>query len=110
MSFKANGAIREGYLAKPDRLGPAVVVIQEWWRLVPHIEGVARRFAAEGFGAIDRVAAMLPEAQRRVGTIHTYPDADHAFFNDQRPEVYDAAAAADGWKKTLAFFRRELNG
>jgi dienelactone hydrolase len=31
----------------------------------------------------------------------------HAFFNDQR-EVYDAASAADAWKKTLAFFRGEL--
>jgi carboxymethylenebutenolidase len=38
----------------------------------------------------------------------TYPNADHAFFNDTRPEVYDAEAAADAWKKTLAFFRREL--
>jgi carboxymethylenebutenolidase len=41
---------------------------------------------------------------------HTYPNAQHAFFNDTRPEVYDAAAAADAWKKTLAFFRRELTG
>lgn len=35
-------------------------------------------------------------------------EAQHAFFNDQRPEVYDAPAAADAWAKTLAFFRREL--
>lgn len=39
---------------------------------------------------------------------HTYPNADHAFFNDERPEVYDAKAAGDAWEKTLAFFRREL--
>ena len=39
---------------------------------------------------------------------HTYPDADHAFFNDERPEVYDPAAAADAWSRTIAFFRREL--
>src|ERR1044072_3881149 len=26
-------------------------------------------------------------------------DADHAFFNDTRPEVYDADAAADAWRK-----------
>jgi len=38
----------------------------------------------------------------------TYPEAQHAFFNDTRPEVYDAAASADAWAKTLAFFRREL--
>src|SRR2546421_1824535 len=28
-------------------------------------------------------------------------DADHAFFNDTRPEVYDAAAAADAWRRVL---------
>jgi carboxymethylenebutenolidase len=39
---------------------------------------------------------------------HTYPDADHAFFNDTRPEVYHPAAAKDAWDRTLAFFRREL--
>jgi carboxymethylenebutenolidase len=31
-------------------------------------------------------------------------DADHAFFNDTRPEVYDAGAAADAWKKVIHFF------
>jgi carboxymethylenebutenolidase len=40
---------------------------------------------------------------------HNYPDAQHAFFNDTRPQVYDAAASADAWAKTLAFFRQELH-
>ena len=35
-------------------------------------------------------------------------DADHAFFNDTRPQVYDAAAASDAWKRVLAFFREHL--
>jgi carboxymethylenebutenolidase len=35
-------------------------------------------------------------------------DADHAFFNDTRREVYDAKAAADAWKRVLALFRRNL--
>jgi len=39
---------------------------------------------------------------------HTYPNADHAFFNDSRPQVYDAGAASDAWARTLAFLRREL--
>ena len=34
---------------------------------------------------------------------------ENAFFNDARPEVYDPAAAADAWSRTLAFFRRELS-
>jgi len=32
--------------------GPAVIVIQEWWGLVPHIEEVVQRFADEGFVAL----------------------------------------------------------
>src|SRR5258706_10537396 len=28
-------------------------------------------------------------------------DADHAFFNDTRPQVYNAEAAADAWRRVL---------
>jgi carboxymethylenebutenolidase len=35
-------------------------------------------------------------------------DADHAFFNDTRPEVYDAEAAADAWRRVLELFRTRL--
>lgn len=31
-------------------------------------------------------------------------DADHAFFNDTRPEVYDEAAAKDAWARVIKFF------
>ena len=36
-------------------------------------------------------------------------DADHAFFNDTRPQVYDADAAADAWKRVLDLFRKHLS-
>ena len=35
-----------------------------------------------------------------------YPGADHAFFNDTRPEVYNAEAAADAWQRTIKFLRQ----
>ena len=35
-------------------------------------------------------------------------DADHAFFNDTRPEVYDAEAAADAWRRVLDHFKKYL--
>jgi carboxymethylenebutenolidase len=35
-------------------------------------------------------------------------DADHAFFNDTRPEVYDATAARDAWALAIAFFKENL--
>lgn len=219
VTFKSNGDTATGYLARPAGQGPGIVVIQEWWGLVPHIEHIADRFAAEGFvalapdlyhgqkttspdeagklmmalriegaardlaGAIEYLVAQPEVSTKKVGTVgfcmggalslfaasanpevgacvvfygghpnvtpdlaslqapvlglfaekdgfvtpervadldrqltslgkrhafHTYPAADHAFFNDERPSVYDPAAAADAWDKTLTFFRREL--
>jgi carboxymethylenebutenolidase len=36
-------------------------------------------------------------------------DADHAFFNDTRPEVYQPVAASDAWQRVLKLFRECLN-
>ena len=49
VSFASNGDTAQGYLARPEQPGPGVVLIQEWWGLVPHITDVADRMAAEGF-------------------------------------------------------------
>jgi carboxymethylenebutenolidase len=220
VTFKANAHSTEGYLATPPSgKGPGVVVLQEWWGLVPHIEDIANRFATEGFvalapdlyhgekatgpdqagklmmaldieraekdlaGAIDYLKSRPGVTGSTVGTIgfcmggalslfaasknpevgacvvfygghpnvepdlaaleapvlglwagkdgfvtpevvgeldrqltalgkrhefHTYPNAQHAFFNDTRPEVYDPAASHDAWARTIEFFRREL--
>jgi carboxymethylenebutenolidase len=35
-------------------------------------------------------------------------DADHAFFNDTRPQVYNAEAAADAWRRVLEHFSKYL--
>jgi carboxymethylenebutenolidase len=221
VTFKANGQSTPGYLARPSSgSGPGVIVIQEWWGLVPHIEDLADRFAGEGFVALApdlyhgeqakgpdqagklMMALNIGQAEKdirgaiqflrqqpgvtgsRVGTVgfcmggalslfaasrnrevgacvvfygghpnvkpdlaalqapvlglwagkdgfvtpqvvaeldgqltalgkrhefHTYPHADHAFFNDTRPEVYDAEAAKDAWTRTVTFFRHELS-
>ena len=37
-----------------------------------------------------------------------YPDAPHAFFSDDRPQVYKKEASEDAWKRCLAFFDRHL--
>lgn len=221
VEFPSNAHTCQGYLAlPPSGRGPAVVVIQEWWGLVEHIQNLVDRFAAEGFVAIapdlyhgkttkspDTATKMLmeldseravkeiagagayllqrPEATsskygvvgfcmggalaqyaatfdaKNVGaavsfyggfknvktqwedleapllliygendkgvpaeqgreleqrlqklgknaTALIYPDADHAFFNDDRPEVYNPAAAADAWRRTLELFRNHL--
>lgn len=40
--------------------------------------------------------------------IHIYPDTDHAFFNDQRPDVYNPKAAEDAWRRVTQFFAKHL--
>ena len=53
VQFPANGQTSSGYLATPAAgAGPGVLVLQEWWGLVPHIKHVCDRFAAEGFTAL----------------------------------------------------------
>ena len=56
-------------------------------------------------------ANELAEELRGLGKsveIIIYPGADHAFFNDTRPEVYDADASRALWDRTLAFFTEHL--
>ena len=217
VEFPSNGHTCSGYFAGQ---GPAVVVIQEWWGLVPHIEELVERFAGAGFAAIapdlydgrtttspDEAGKMLMEldveraakeiagagqyllgrpecTSKKYGVVGfcmggalaqyaatydaknvgaavsfyggfkkvspdwekleapilliygeddkgvpaeggreleqklrglgkdvelvIYDGANHAFFNDARPEVYNIDAAADAWKRTLDLFRSRL--
>ena len=219
VEFRANGRTGNGYLSLPEKSGPGVIVIQEWWGLVDHIKNLADRFANEGFVALapdlyhgettrspdeagKRLMALniaeaakdmrgageylhgldqvdpkaigilgfcmggqlalyaatefpqvfsagvdfygihpnaqidpenlevpilahfakrdtsVPEesARQLVESIESsgknieahFYDADHAFFNDTRPEVYDEDAARLAWTRTLDFLRRNL--
>ncbi len=56
---------------------------------------------------IDRIERELRDAGVDV-TFHHYPGTQHAFFNDDRPEVYDAEAAERSWERTLEFLRAHL--
>ncbi|HET7559953.1 MAG TPA: dienelactone hydrolase family protein [Limnochordia bacterium] len=38
-----------------------------------------------------------------------YAGAGHAFFNDDRPDVYNVDAARDAWVRVLDFFNRQLS-
>jgi carboxymethylenebutenolidase len=222
VSYPSNGGTAQGYLAAPpDGSGPGVIVIQEWWGLVPHVRSLVDRFAAAGFVALapdlyhgvqatepdqagklmmglamDQAAkdiagaatylAGLPEVTGKIGTVgfcmggslalwsatlsdevvaavgfypavpwermsprwanydgkaaiihcaegdgtstapgvqqavaaikaaggvvttYDYPGTEHAFFNDDRPEVYAAAASASSWARTLELLRTNL--
>ena len=53
VEFPSNGGTGSGYVARPEQgAGLGLLVIQEWWGLVPHIKDVCDRFAAEGFTAL----------------------------------------------------------
>ena len=222
IEFASNGGTAQGYLAEPTGSeGVPLVVIQEWWGLVPHITDVCDRFAAEGFFALapdlyhgeattepdeagklmmamnldqaardlsgavdavseragggfvgvtgfcmggglalvlatqrpDKVRACVPwygiipwpnlqpawsaleapvlghfaaddgffspdKVRELEGTLRglgkdaeliVHPGVDHAFFNDTRPEVYDAATAGAAWAQTVGFLRTHLS-
>jgi carboxymethylenebutenolidase len=220
VEFPSNSHTCQGYFAAPESgKGPAVVVIQEWWGLVPHIQDLVERFADAGFCAIapdlfhgrttkspdeagrllmeldaeraeSEIAgageyvlsrpectsksygvvgfcmggalaqyvatkeanvgaaasfyggfknvkmewknlhaplllvyaendqgvpaasgrereAMLKEMGKSVDLV-VYPNAGHAFFNDTRPEAYNAEASKDAWHRTLELFRTNV--
>ena len=57
--------------------------------------------------SVRELERQLKELSKPV-EVHIYPNVDHAFFNDQRPEVYDEKAAQDGWRRTIQFFATHL--
>jgi carboxymethylenebutenolidase len=69
------------------------------------------------FGALDQgippeKVKEFEDALQKAGKeadIKVYAGAKHGFFNDTRPEAYNAEAAADAWQRTLRFFGERLN-
>ncbi|MDA8057222.1 MAG: dienelactone hydrolase family protein, partial [Actinomycetota bacterium] len=55
IEFASNGGTASGYLATPGGGAdgtPGVIVLQEWWGLLPQIARTCDRFAAAGFTAL----------------------------------------------------------
>jgi carboxymethylenebutenolidase len=60
--------------------------------------------AAEGI----RTAVAAIEAAGGSVEVVDYPGTSHAFFNDDRPEVHDAAASGQAWDRTVSFLHDRL--
>lgn len=60
--------------------------------------------------AADDVRRFEAELKKKNANVEfvLYPGAPHAFFSDDRPQVYKKEAAEDGWKRCLAFFSKHL--
>jgi carboxymethylenebutenolidase len=74
---------------------------------------VQGHFAEHDEGAGLDAARALEDTLTKLGKrarMFIYPGTQHAFFNDQRPEVYDMTAAREAWEKLLPFLRDELGG
>jgi carboxymethylenebutenolidase len=57
----------------------------------------------------EKVAQLEDAAERYELPVESIKyEADHAFFNDTRPEVYDKAAAQDAWAKVIQHFSDNL--
>ena len=109
-------------LALRALLLPVALTYRHWLRVETHgIERVPEgrvlliaNHAGNTFawdGAMLGMAMMLEAELRGAGKrarFEIYPGVDHAFFNDTRPDVYDAKAAARAFAETLAFLRAEL--
>lgn len=80
----------------------------DWSQLAAKVEG---HYAAEDHFFTPASAEALQTQLRSLGkdaTLLVYPAVDHAFFNDTRPEVYDAEASKAAWLRVLDLFRSEL--
>ena len=69
-----------------------------------HVAELDGAFTPESASALE---AELIALGRDV-TFYVYPGVDHAFFNEDRPEVYDAAASTLLWGRTVAFLHAQL--
>jgi carboxymethylenebutenolidase len=96
----------------PDLIGAVV----DFYGIHPAVKlDVARlsgpvlgHFANQDKGTPPEAANALVKQIRDAGKdvdVHFY-DADHAFFNDTRPAVYNAEASTLAWERTLDFLEK----
>jgi len=92
VEFPVNGTSAGGYLSvAASGAGPGVLVLQEWWGLVPQIKGVCDRLAAEGF------TALAPDLYHGEFAEHTEMDKAGELMTGLPPEraAKDMGGAVD---------------
>ena len=81
----------------------------DWTAVTAQIRG---HFAElDGFFGPDRARELEAKLQGlgKDASFRIHPGVDHAFFNDDRPEVYDAAASASAFADTVEFLHAAVH-
>lgn len=101
-------------MAYPDRIGCVV----DFYGIHPKVPIDPTRLRVPVLGHFGTRDTSIPaatitdlaEAVNRAGGQFEphYYEADHAFFNDTRPQVYHPEAARLAWERTVAFLRLHL--
>jgi len=100
-------------------VNPNVGAVVDFYGIHPNVKPDYTKLSGPVLGLFaEKDQFVTPQAARDVDAaikkagkqseIHIYPNVDHAFFNDERPDAYNKAAAEDAWRRTLTFFRRHL--
>ena len=92
IEFPVNGTTAGGHLAPAQSgSGPGVLVLQEWWGLVPQIKGVCDRLSEQGF------TALAPDLYHGEFAQHTEMDKAGELMSSLPPDraARDMGAAID---------------
>jgi carboxymethylenebutenolidase len=100
-------------------VNPNVGAVVDFYGIHPNVTPDYTKLGGPVLGLFaEKDAFVTPQAAKDVDAaikkagkqseIHIYPGVDHAFFNDERADVYNKAAADDAWRRTLGFFRQLL--
>lgn len=99
----------------PDEVGAVV----DCYGIHPNVKPDFPKLRAPVLGLFGGKDAMVTDAARdqlakdvRAAGMtfesHVYPEADHAFMNEQRKDVYRAQDAEDAWQRAVDFLRTHL--
>jgi carboxymethylenebutenolidase len=115
VGFSMGGSLALWSAARSDDITAAVAFYPAvpWERMTPEWGNYAGKAAVihcsaeDGTSAAEgiQVAKKAIEAAGGEVTLYDYPVTRHAFFNDDRPEVYADDAARAAWARTLEVFR-----
>jgi carboxymethylenebutenolidase len=97
-----------GYLKRTYRDAPGVDAFSLVDRIKAPVLGLYG--TADAGIPVDDVKRFEAELRKHNAAVEfvLYPDAPHAFFSDDRPQVYRKEASEDAWRRLLAFFEKHL--